>query len=153
MEEGSDIVEKKKGRGEVMSVEQDIVKEQLRNGQIVKKLRDECYRYKLEYSDMLRYLSDDDLIDIISNKEGLWLLFVARDIAPHVLSAMLVTIVELCKWRRKSVIAVAEGMERLKRNGIHVAKAKYGWYNPLRYVTMWKTYVLYSICRNVKWWE
>ena len=45
----------------------------------------------------------------------------------------------------------AESNDRFKRNGYAVAKAEYGWYNPLRYVVMNQARRFGNVCQLFGW--
>ncbi len=68
-----------------------------------------------------------------------------------------VALIHDVEWHEsdKTKETFTESNERFKRNGYKAAKAKYGWYNPMRLIVMNKARVFGNLCHWGGWdaWE
>lgn len=120
----------------------------------VLELRGECIRLRLEKYDIIFKYSVSELSDICNGIGAEFFPEPLRDLISALHPTLQpVAFIHDIEWYEsdKSKESFTESNERFKRNGYKVAKAKYAWYSPLRYVVMNQARRFGKICQLFGW--
>ena len=120
----------------------------------IRRLREVCEEYDLEGCEILDTYTDEELQEVWngigpSSFPG-WLRAVLDYIHP---SLEPVAFIHDGEWGRSDGTkeSFKASNERFKRNGYKVAKARYGWWNPTRYLVMNNARRFGNICQLFGW--
>lgn len=121
--------------------------------QLVENLVQECTKYNLEGLDKLEQFSTQELAGIYNGTGAEWmperarkaLDFISKDLLPVVL----IHDVEFKLGGSREDFYQAN--ERLRRNGVKLAKVKYGWWRLRRYRLIAQANLFADICHVAGW--
>ena len=120
----------------------------------IKELKRLAEEFQLENREIIGKYNIQELCSIYngigSDAFPEWLRNVISSLHP---SLAVVAFVHDVEWHESdgSKEKFAESNDRFKRNGYAVAKAEYGWYNPLRYVVMNQARRFGNLCQLFGW--
>lgn len=120
----------------------------------IQELKQQIYLYQLQNKQILDKYTDTQLCYIYNGIGPAafpdWLRLAISALHPALNAVALIHDIE---WHQtdRNYDTFTESNRRFKRNGYKVAKLKYKWYDPRRYIVLFKAYRFGNICQTLGW--